>query len=137
MAGRKLRMTGAIAVRWVPALFLVMVFGIQGWAKFDDTSGWARAFNHWGYPEWFRWLIGVLEVGAAVCLLWGRTAIFGAASIIVVMVGALATKVIQDGGRHMQSEVLPIVLSSLILWLRRDQAFKVIGRRVARTVIPE
>ena len=131
MQGGMLRKIGGIAARWVPALFLVMVFGTQGWSKFDATSGWARAFVHWGYPDWFRWTIGVLEVGAAACLLWGRSAIFGAMTVIAVMVGAMATHVIQDGGRNMTSEVVPIVFASLILWLRREQ-FSAIARGATR-----
>jgi hypothetical protein len=50
------------------ALFLAGVFIHQGWANFDDTSGWARAFH---FPVWFRSLIGVLERSEA--LLRGAT----------------------------------------------------------------
>jgi hypothetical protein len=71
---------------WIPAILLVLIFAKQGWSKFDDASGWARAFRHWGYPDWFRVTIGVLEVGAAALLLLGRTAAYGANIIIVVMV---------------------------------------------------
>lgn len=112
---------GRLAAMWVPALFLAFVFGMQGSSKFSDTSGWANAFRHWGYPDWFRILIGVVEVTAAACLLWGRTAVVGAALIICVMAGGMATHIIQDGGRHLTSEVLPMVLSLVILVLRRDQ----------------
>jgi putative oxidoreductase len=110
-----------VAAMWVPALFLAYVFGTQGASQFSDTSGWAAAFRHWGYPDWFRIVIGAVEVGAAACLLWERTAVVGAALIVGVMVGGMATHIIQDGGRHMTSEVMPLVLSLVILTLRRDQ----------------
>ena len=116
-----LKQVGMIAVRWLPALMLAYVFGTQGFAKFSETSGWATAFRHWGYPDWFRIVIGVLEVAAAACMLYGRTAIVAALIIICVMIGAEATHVLKDGGRHMTSEVVPLVLSSLILFLRREQ----------------
>lgn len=54
-------------VLWVFALFLAWVFIRQGLAKFDGTSGWARAFQTWHFPVWFRIVIGVLETGAALC----------------------------------------------------------------------
>lgn len=107
--------------RWLPAILLILIFARQGWAKFDDASGWARAFRHWGYPDWFRVTIGVLELGAVVLLALGRTAAFGAAIIIVVMLGAWATHLIFDGGRHMTSEVVPLVLASVVLFMRRGQ----------------
>src|SRR3954465_3366331 len=76
-----LRIAG-FAIVWLVTLFLAFVFVAQGFAKFSDSSGWAAAFRHWGYPDWFRVAIGVAEVGAALVLLVPATAPFGAAGII-------------------------------------------------------
>ena len=121
-------MQKALAVRvlkiigmWIPAILLVLIFAPQGWAKFNDASGWAAAFRHWGYPDWFRVTIGVVELSAVVLLLLGRTAAWGAILIIGVMLGAWATHVIFDGGRHMTSEVVPLVLATIVLVVRRRQ----------------
>jgi uncharacterized membrane protein YphA (DoxX/SURF4 family) len=76
-------------VLWVFALFLTWVFIRQGLAKFDDTSGWARAFRTWHFPVSFRILIGMIEISAAVLLLWRRTAFIGAVLVLVVMLGAM------------------------------------------------
>jgi len=113
---------------WVPAILLILVFTRQGWAKFDDASGWARAFRHWGYPDWFRVTIGVIELSAVVLLALGRTAAFGALLIIVVMLGAWATHLIFDGGRHMSSEVVPLALASIVLMVRRRQVARAVAR---------
>src|SRR5215216_5983349 len=67
---------------WLPALLLVAIFLPQGWAKFSDASGWAVAFRHWGYPAWFRILIGIVELSAVGCLLSGRFAALGAMLIV-------------------------------------------------------
>ena len=103
---------------WIPAILLVLIFAPQGWSKFNDASGWATAFRHWGYPDWFRVTIGVMEVSAVALLILGRTAAFGAILIIIVMLGGMATHIVFDGGRHMTSEVVPITLASIVLWLR-------------------
>ena len=110
-----------VAGMWLPAILLILVFARQGWAKFSDASGWAAAFRHWGYPDWFRVTIGVLELSAVLLLALGRTAAYGAIIIIVVMLGAWATHLIFDGGRHMTSEVVPLVLASIVLIVRRGQ----------------
>ena len=110
---------GWLVAAWLPALFLAFVFSMQGTAKFSDTSGWASAFRHWGYPVWFRWTVGVVEVAAALLLVLGRrTARYGAVLVILVMAGAMATHVVQDGGRHMTSEVMPMTLASIVLLIR-------------------
>ena len=106
---------------WIPVILLALIFVPQGWSKFDDTSGWARAFRHWGYPNWFRIIIGVIELTGVGLMLAGRTAALGAAFIVVVMLGAMATHVIFDGGRNITSEVVPLVLASIVLVVRRSQ----------------
>lgn len=109
-------------VLWVFAVFLAWVFIRQGFAKFDDTSGWARAFRTWHFPVWFRILIGVLETCAALSLLWKRTAFAGAVIIMVVMLGAMGTHVYWGRPAQVTSEVLPLVLSTLVA-LGRRKAF--------------
>ena len=114
---------------WLPAILLILIFARQGWSKFSDTSGWATAFRHWGYPDWFRIMIGILELGAAVLLAIGRTAAFGAMIIIMVMLGAWGTHLMFDGGRHMTSEVVPLVLASIVLIVRRRQVVNALARK--------
>ena len=106
------------AAIWIPTLLLVLIFAPQAWNKMSETSGWAIAFRHWGYPTWFRITIGVIEGLAAVLLLWSRTAIVGAVLIIVVMLGGTATHLLKDQGRHLTSEVVPITLATIVLVMR-------------------
>lgn len=108
-----------IAGTWLPALFLSFVFIRAGLDKFSDTSGWARAFRYWGYPDWFRITIGVLEVAAVPLLLSWKWAAYGAIIIIVVMLGAMGTHIAYDGGRNVTSEMVPLFLGCLVLYLHR------------------
>ena len=106
---------------WVATLLLATIFVPQGIAKFSDTSGWAKAFNHWGYPKWFRLAIGAIELAGVALLFWPRLARWGAAALLVVMAGAWFTHITFDHGRNMTSEIVPITLSSLVLWLRMSK----------------
>jgi putative oxidoreductase len=135
MGKGRLAAAGHVAGMWIPALFLAFVFGMQGWSKFDDSGGWAVAFRHWGYPGWFRLTIGATEVLAAALLLWGRTAVYGAVLIVGVMAGGMATHVLQDGGRHIESEAVPLVLASIVLALRREQVMRLLRRTAAAALI--
>lgn len=122
---------------WIPALLLVLIFVPQGWSKFFDDSGWSVAFRHWGYPDWFRVTIGVMELAAVVLLLAGRTAAFGALLIMAVMLGGMATHLIFDGGRHMTSEVVPLVLATVVLVVRRGQLRGLLRKRAHRSVLAD
>lgn len=121
---------------WLPAILLALIFVPQGWSKFNDASGWAVAFRHWGYPDWFRVTIGVMELGGVALLLLGRSAALGAILIIVVMLGGMATHIIFDGGRHLTSEVVPLVLASIVLVLRRGQIRSLVDRLRRTAVAP-
>ena len=101
---------------WVLSLLLIMVFVRAGWAKFDEASGWSKAFAFWGYPVWFRVLIGVLEIGAALLLLWPRTAPYGAAIIIAVMLGGMGTHVLlEHRPSRVTSELGQLLFASIVL----------------------
>jgi putative oxidoreductase len=110
-------------VLWVFALFLAWIFIRQGYSKFDDTSGWARAFRLWHFPVWFRVLIGIAETTAAVLLLTRRTAFAGALIIIAVMLGAMGTHVYWGRPNQVTSEVLPLFLATMVALGRRKSFF--------------
>lgn len=118
---------------WLPALLLVLIFAPQGWSKFFDSSGWAAAFRAWGYPDWFRVTIGAIELLAVACLFWSRSAPIGALMIMCVMLGAWATHIIFDHGRHMTSEIVPLVLATVVVALRRRELRELIDRLRRRT----
>ena len=108
---------------WVPSLFLAYVFARQGYSKFSDTSGWARAFAVWHFPVWFRVLVGVWEVAAAVLVLVPKVAPVGAAMIALVMLGGMGTHVYWGHPGQMTSEALPLVLGIVLAVGRRNRFF--------------
>ena len=129
MASR--RQVGIDVVLWVLALFLAWVFLRQGMAKLSDTSGWARAFRVWHFPVWFRVAVGVAETAAALLLLTRRTAVAGAIIIVAVMLGAMSTHVYWGHPGQVTSEILPLVLATLVA-IGRRKSF-VLHRAVADT----
>jgi uncharacterized membrane protein YphA (DoxX/SURF4 family) len=107
---------GLEVLLWAVCLRLVLVFAQAGWDKFDPASGWAKAFTSWGYPVGFRVLIGVLEIAAALLLLWPRAAAYGAVIIIVVMLGGMGTHVfIEHRPSRVTSELVHLVFASIVL----------------------
>lgn len=113
---------------------MVYVFVFAGLAKFDDGSGWSRAFAHWGYPVWFRMLVGVVELAGAVLLLWPRTAAYGAACIAVIMLGGMGTHVfVEHRPSRVTSELVHLVFATIMVWSRRRMAWMPFRRAGAAT----
>ena len=99
--------------QWLVCLFLAWVFVRAGAQKFDDGSGWSRAFRFWGFPLWFRILVGATEVSAALLLLHPRTASIGSVMIAAVMLGGMATHIVTNHAGQVRSEVVPLVMSTI------------------------
>lgn len=125
---RALRIAAEVLL-WALALFLIYVFSHAGLDKFDEGSGWARAFRFWGYPVWFRMVIGAIELAAAALLLWRRTAAYGALLIVGVMLGGMGTHVLVERrpGR-VTSELGQLVFSSIVLTGRWRQRIRLSRR---------
>ena len=51
--------------------------------KLAGAEAHVRHFVTWGYPDWFRLVVGAIEVTSAVLLLVPRLAFFGAMGIAV------------------------------------------------------
>ncbi|HVR39878.1 MAG TPA: DoxX family protein [Thermoanaerobaculia bacterium] len=111
----KKRVAKEIAV-WLLTIFLVFLFARAGIAKFDDASGWSKMFRAIGFPVWFRILIGILEVGAAVLILIPRVAIYGTMLIGVVMLGAIGTQLVQH---HLHPAPFSALAIATIVFLLR------------------
>jgi uncharacterized membrane protein YphA (DoxX/SURF4 family) len=76
---------------WIASGLLAAVFLLTGVPKLMGAEGWLRHFAAWGYPDWFRLVVGTMEVASAVFLLIPALAPLGAFGIVVVMAGATYT----------------------------------------------
>ena len=76
---------------WLATAYVAIIFARAGIQKFSSDSGWAHAFAGWGFPVWFRILVGAVELAGAALVLIPRTAAYGASALILVMLGAMGT----------------------------------------------
>jgi uncharacterized membrane protein YphA (DoxX/SURF4 family) len=102
-------------VVWFLQALLCLQFTLVGSGKFMDRA-WEPRFRHWGYPEHFYQLIGVLELLGGLSLLIPRLAGYGAAGLMVLMAGATATHLVH--GERWASPVVPLVLLSIVAAVR-------------------
>src|SRR2546425_5633051 len=65
-------------VLWIIAVFLALICLRSGWLKVTGNIFWVRDFHRWGYPDWFRIVVGIAELTSMVLLLVPRFAGYGA-----------------------------------------------------------
>lgn len=104
---------------WAGAIILALVFLGSGAMKLLASDQTIPMFEDWGYPGWFNWVIGVLEVTAGAFVLWPRTAFFAAAALVGNMTGAFITHLV-----HSEWSIAPLplalgVLAVYVAWGRR------------------
>ncbi len=82
---------------WVLTVITAGLFLLSALPKFF-MPGWVSRFSAWGYPEWFLYVIAVLEAAGAVGLLIPRIAPYAAGGLIVIMLGAMYTHLTHGEG---------------------------------------
>lgn len=111
------------------SIVLSLVFLLSGVAKLAGLAFEIAAFERWGYPLWFMYTIGALEVAGAIGLLIRRTSALAGSSLGLMMIGAVATHF-----RHAEFGMLVVAiifsaLSIIRAWIGRDEIMTIFKAR--------
>ncbi|MGE0040343.1 MAG: DoxX family protein [Vicinamibacterales bacterium] len=111
-------MSWRLGLSWVLQAGLAAMFLLAGSMKLGGDEQMVALFGAIGLGQWFRYLTGAIEVGAALALLHRASVFYGALLLVPTMLGAIATHVFIVGG----SPAVPIgllVMASVVAWIRR------------------
>jgi len=88
------------------------------------AQGWVQHFAQWGYADWFRLVVGAVEVIGGVLLLIPRLATIGAFGIVVIMAGATYTHIFRasDEAERAVFTLVLLVLAATIGYVRRHRS---------------
>ena len=78
--------------------------------KFFEMPIQVQRFQEWGYPTWFMFLIGFMEVAAAALLVFLPSRLLGAALGLIVLIGAACTHVLHSQWRDMMGTGVTIAI---------------------------
>ena len=97
---------------WTYTVLLTLAFIGSGAAKLAASPVMVEQFRSFGYPLWFMFLTGAIELAAAILVLVPRFAHIGAGILACVMAGAIASHL-----AHGQISLLvpPVLLFTLAL----------------------
>src|SRR5438093_4142366 len=100
------------AAVWAAAIFLAVAFVVIGISKVRGPSAmrWGERFVHWGYPAGAERIVGVLEMLAGVGVLVPKLRRAAAATLFVLMIGALCTHLVHAEFLRL---IPPLVLGAL------------------------
>ena len=118
MAGRSNMRTISL---WITSAVLAALYLMAGGSKLAGAEMHIEGFARWAYPQWFRLLVGTVEVMAAVLLLIPRVAFVGASLIVVLMAGATYTHLFRATGEEGSAAVTIVLLAlaAIVAYARR------------------
>jgi uncharacterized membrane protein YphA (DoxX/SURF4 family) len=112
---------------WIIALFLALVCLRSGLMKMPGVPGvqfWIQDFQRWGYPDWFRLVVGISELFSMLLLLVPRVAGCGASLFSIVMLGAIFTHATHAETSRLPFNFLLLALSLIIVFAREPNSLK-------------
>ena len=116
---------------WLIALLLALVCLRSGVMKMPGVPGsefWIRDFERWGYPTWFRLVVGIAEIISGVLILMPRVASYGAGIFAIVMSGAIFTHATHSESSRLPLNFFLLALSLTIVFVRRPNFLKRLGK---------
>lgn len=115
---------------WSVSILLALMFFQAGGSKLFGAQMMIESFARWGLPDWFRPVVGVVEVAGGALLLLPRTRFYGATVLAGSMAGAALTHLVSG----VDLQTLPVVgvlfaLAGGIAWFQRPLFLRFQGGR--------
>ncbi|MBI1930713.1 DoxX family protein [Candidatus Poribacteria bacterium] len=103
------------------SVLLALVFLGSGGSKLAGVRMHIENFARWGYPNWFMYVTGLVEVAGAALVLVPATRFYGAALLVCTMLGAIVTHLKAGELAMLPPPFVLLVLAGLVAWVRRPK----------------
>lgn len=117
-----------VIVTWVLSGLIALVMLMAGGSKLQGTEEQIKNFAALGYPAWFLYVTGIIEVVGGILLVIPKTAVFGVLLLGATMVGAVVSLLKVGDVGHAPIPLAFLLVIALIGWLRADQFRKLLGK---------
>ena len=104
----------------IGGLLLAASFVFFGIGKVTAQEEVVQMFTGWGFPLWFVYLTGVMEISGGLLSAIPRTRFFGAVLLVLVMLGAIGSHVKNaDFSGMFPAAFVFLVISALVAYASR------------------
>ena len=98
----------SLILPWVVGVFFV----VGGLGNIFASNAILDEYQRWGYPEWFHYVTGIVELVAAALILLRPTRLLGLALAATIMLAAIATVF---GHGEYSHAIAPAIVLGLVL----------------------
>jgi hypothetical protein len=114
--------------RQVLPLALAAFFVVGSLSNIVAPRSIIEEYLKWGYPHWFHFVTGSLELVTAVLLARARTRLWGSALGCTVMLAALATVTLHGEYGHGVAPLVAATLSIVVGWIASRKRLAIVVR---------
>ncbi|HSG92942.1 MAG TPA: DoxX family protein [Methylotenera sp.] len=102
------------------SVLLAVIFLLSGAAKLAGLDFEIQAFQRWGYPIWFMYLVGGVEVSGAAMLMIRPLRALAAAGLSLFMTGPIVTHVLHAEWPMMMVALSIMLFAGWVAWQWRN-----------------
>ena len=102
--------------RQIPAWALAAFFVVGSGINLAAPPATATDYLRWGYPAWFHFVTGGLELATAILLALSATRLVGATLGCMVMLAATATVAVHGEYAHAIPPIVVFALATTVGW---------------------
>jgi uncharacterized membrane protein YphA (DoxX/SURF4 family) len=106
---------------WTLRIVLALLFTLAALPKMAGAESWITRFEDWGYPVWFMYVTGALELAGAGGLLIPKISRLAALGLIAVMMGAVLTHAVAGERPRVPINLGYAVALVSVWWLQRPE----------------
>ena len=106
-----------LVISWILRVLISLGFLLASTGKLTNNPQVIEMFENWGYPIGFHFLIGILELTLAVLLLIPKTLKIAIYGIVIILIGAMATHIINDPLLELIRPIIFLVLLGSIYFI--------------------
>lgn len=96
------------------ALLLAAFFVIGGIGNIFVSAENAANYQRWGYPDWFHYVTGILELAVAGLLIFKPTRLWGALLAVAVMIAAAVSVLSHGEYAHAIAPLVILVVAAAV-----------------------
>jgi hypothetical protein len=98
-------------------LALAVFFAVGSLSNIIAPGSIYEEYLKWGYPRWFHFVTGSLELTAAILIFRAPSRLLGSALGCTVMFAALATVIVHGEYGHAVPPLVAVTLSFVVGWI--------------------
>ncbi|OXM82591.1 DoxX family protein [Paenibacillus rigui] len=107
---------GYLILAAVAALFIM-----QGFSKVTGADQAVASFEKYGYAIWFRVLLGMGEIAAAVALFVPRVSRYAAGLLAIIMIGAIVTHLMNGEASYAGLPIGLLIITAVTVVIRKPR----------------